>query len=204
MKTLFALTSSLNGDTSNSTALVEKFIERWTAANPDGLVTRRDVGRTPLPHLTGTTYSAYFTPADQIEESTRQQLALSDAVIEELEAADVIVIGAPMYNFSIPSGLKSWIDHIARVGRTFRYTDKGPEGLLKDKTVYVFGARGGNYSPDSPAHGMDFVTPYLKTILGFIGLTDVTFIHAEGIAMNNQGIAKAQDTIKTIFDRMAA
>ena len=120
----------------------------------------------------------------------------------ELETADVIVIGAPMHNFSLPSGLKAWIDHVARVGKTFRYTDEGPEGLLKSKKVFVLTARGGNYSENSPVHAMDHQAPYLRTILGFMGLDDVTFIHAQGVAQGEDGVRKAEAKIDTALAEM--
>lgn len=126
-----------------------------------------------------------------------------EAYIEDVEAADAIVIAAPMYNFSIPSTLKAWLDHITQAGRTFRYTAEGrPEGLLKDKKVYVVASRGGVYTGDSPVKTMDFQEPYLRHMLGFIGLTDVSFVHVEAQrispAATEAGLNKARQTIAQI------
>jgi len=204
MSRLLAITSSPKPEGSVSNALVQDFVDSWTFINAGGEVVLRDVGLTPPPHLDGATIGSFYTPEDQRDDSARNLIALSDALVEELEAADVIVIGAPMHNFGLSSGLKTWIDHVARVGRTFAYTDQGPKGMLTGKKVFVLGARGGNYSPGSPAHAMDFVTPYLKTVLGFIGLDDVTFIHAEGVASGGDGIEKAHRMVKSTFGKQAA
>ena len=120
-------------------------------------------------------------------------------VIEELLAADTLVIGSPMHNFSITSGLKTWIDHVARVGRTFQYTATGPEGLVKGKRAYVISARGGNYAEGSPAAGYNHQDTYLKTVLGFIGITDVVFINAEGVASGEQGVLEAASQIDSVL-----
>lgn len=204
MSHLLAITSSPNAEGSVSNALVEDFIDSWTAAKPQTAITRRDVGLNPPPHLDGATIGSIYTPVDQRDSGAQQRIALSDILVDELEAAQVIVIGAPMHNFGLPSGLKAWIDHVARVGRTFEYTAEGPKGLLSGKKVFVLGARGGDYSAASPAHGMDFVTPYLKTVLGFIGLDDVTFIHAEGVAAGGDGIAAAHLEVKSTVRSLAA
>ncbi|NQU58529.1 MAG: NAD(P)H-dependent oxidoreductase [Rhodospirillales bacterium] len=204
MTHLLAITSSPKAEGSVSNALVQDFVDNWISANREMSVTRRDVGLTPPPHLDGATIGSIYTPPDQRDEGAQHLIAFSDTLVEELEAADVIVIGAPMHNFGLPSGLKTWIDHIARVGRTFAYTEAGPKGMLSDKKVFVLGARGGNYSPDSPAHGMDFVTPYLRAVLGFIGLDDVTFIHAEGVASGGEGIAIAHEAVKSAVTGLAA
>jgi FMN-dependent NADH-azoreductase len=204
MTHLLVVTSSPKAQGSVSNALVQDFVDNLTAASSQTQVTRRDVGLSPPPHLDGATIGSIYTPVDQRDDLARQRISLSDRLVEELEAADVIVIGAPMHNFGLPSGLKTWIDHVARVGRTFAYGENGPEGLLKGKKVFVLGARGGNYGPESPAHGMDFVTPYLRTVLGFIGLDDVTFINAEGVASGSDGIALAHQAVKSAVTGLAA
>jgi len=204
MTHLLAITSSPKAEGSVSNALIQDFIENLTTASPETNVTRRDVGLSPPPHLDGAIIGSIYTPPDQRDENAQQLIALSDTLVEELEAADVIIIGAPMHNFGLPSGLKTWIDHVARVGRTFAYGEDGPKGMLRDKKVFVLGARGGNYAPESPAHGMDFVTPYLKTVLGFIGLDDVTFINAEGVASNSDGITLAHEAVKSAVTGLAA
>lgn len=205
MTTILSITSSPNPE-GVSTGLVSRFVEGWTAAQPDSAVVRRDVGMAPPPHLDGGTIGSFFTPPENRDASAQDLVALSDTLVDELEAADIIVIGAPMHNFGLTSGLKAWIDHVSRVGRTFAYTEDGPKGLLagKGKKVFVLGARGGDYSESSPVQGMDFVTPYLKTILGFMGLNDVTFIHAEGVAMGEEGVKQAHAQIKSTVASLAA
>jgi FMN-dependent NADH-azoreductase len=147
--------------------------------------------------------SALMTPAKEQTEA----VALADKLIAEVEAADTIVIAAPMYNFTIPSTLKAWLDHIARAGRTFRYTAAGPEGLLKGKKVFVVESRGGFYG-EGPAKAMDFQEPYLRAMLGFLGLNDVTFIHAEGQAVSAeaaaQGLLKARNAVAELLPLKAA
>ncbi|MBL6931640.1 MAG: NAD(P)H-dependent oxidoreductase [Rhodospirillales bacterium] len=203
MTNLLAITSSPNPQGVTS-GLIESFVETFKYALPEANAVRRDVGLTPPPHLDGATIGAYYTAPDALDDSAKELLALSDTIVGEVEAADIIVIAAPMHNFGLPSGLKAWVDHVARVGRTFAYTEEGPRGLLKDKKVFVLGARGGNYSETSPAHAMDFVTPYLKTVLGFIGLDDITFINAEGVASGGEGVALAHEEVKLAVTALAA
>ncbi|MBE1285863.1 MAG: FMN-dependent NADH-azoreductase [Rhodobacteraceae bacterium] len=143
-------------------------------------VIRRDVGEDTLPLLTETWVGATNTPADARTEAQKQALALSDVLVDELEAADVIVIGLPVYNFSMPASLKAWVDQVARVGRTFQYTENGPEGLLNGKRAIVAYASGG-VPMGSP---VDFASNYLRHVLGFIGITEVEFVAAEGMAIN--------------------
>ncbi|HEY3638371.1 MAG TPA: FMN-dependent NADH-azoreductase [Rhizomicrobium sp.] len=181
MKTLLFVTSSLSGPDSKSAQIGETFVDTWQASHGMARVIRRDLGLGNVPHLTGEHLKAWSTAPESRSERETALAAESNPLIEEVEAADVIVIAVPMYNFAIPSTLKAWIDHITRAGRTFQYTATGTvEGLLKNKKVYVVAARGGIYTGDSPVKAMDFQEPYLRAILGFNGLTDVTFIHVEG------------------------
>ncbi len=207
MTNILTLNSSPKTEGSVSRDLIERFVDNWLA-NDTASVVARDVGTTPPPHLDEATIGAFYTPEDARSDAQRARIALSDELVGELEAADVIVIGAPMHNFGIPSGLKAWIDLVARVGRTFKYTENGPEGLLTGKKVYVLTARGGNYSEDSPAHAMDHQVPYLRTVLGFLGLDDVTFIHAQGVAGGEDGIRAAEvevdRAVTTALRRLAA
>ena len=152
-------------------------------------MTLRDLLLQPHPVLDEATLGALFTPAAQRTPEQAARVALDDALIAEVQAADVIVLGVPMYNFGVPASLKNWIDAIVRVGVTFRYTLNGPEGLLKGKKVYVALSRGGKYR-NTPA---DTQVPYLKTVLGFVGLTDIAFVYAEGLAMG-------PDAERTAFD----
>ncbi len=195
MTHLLTLSSSPNRNASNSNKLIETFVAHWSAQDPDLKRTHRDIGVNPPAHLDGDTINAFYTATDELTDEQRQLLAYSDQAIAELQSADVIVIGAPMHNFGIPSALKAWIDQVARVGKTFKYTDHGPVGLLSHKQVIVLGARGGNYGETSAIRSMDHQTPYLKTALGFLGLSDVTFIYGEAVAKNQDGMDAAQVTI---------
>jgi FMN-dependent NADH-azoreductase len=179
--TILHIQSSPLGERSVSRKLGAKVLERLKEQHPDAQVISRDLVENPFPHLDGLTIGAFFTPADQRDEVLSEAVKLSDSAVDELMAADAIVIEAPMYNFSVPSTLKSWIDHIARAGRTFRYDESGPVGLVpSEKKVFICSARTGVYS-NGQMQALDFQEPYLKTVLGFIGMTDVTFVRAEGL-----------------------
>jgi FMN-dependent NADH-azoreductase len=208
MKTLLMVTSSLLGEDSKSTKIATEFVAAWKAAEGAARIVHRDLAGGAVPHLTSEHMAAWMTPHQDRSEHQRELAKESDPLIEEVEAANVIVIAAPMYNFSIPSSLKAWIDHITRAGRTFHYTANGPEGLLKNKKVFVIAARGGIYTGDSPAKAYDFQEPYLRTILGFNGLTDVTFIHVEGQKLNPEaaqaGIVQARKTVGEITTSVRA
>ena len=176
MANILVLNSSVLGDGSVSKALVGEAVRRLLETSPGAIVVERDLGTAPVPHLTTANVAGVRgVPATEPELAAR---ALSDKLIAELRAADTIVIGAPMYNFSIPTGLKAWFDYLLRAGDTFKYSEAGPQGLLTGKRVIVIEARGGLYS-EGPAQAMDFQEPYLRALLGFVGLSDVTFIHAE-------------------------
>jgi FMN-dependent NADH-azoreductase len=203
MKNLLFVTSSLSGADSKSERIAKEFVASWQAAHGRAHVVTRELGTGAVPHLSGDHLKAWTTPPDQRSEREHSFARQSDPLIEEVEAADVIVIAAPMYNFAIPSTLKAWIDHITRAGRTFRYSATGTvEGLLKGKKVFVVAARGGIYTGDSPAKALDFQEPYLRAILGFNGLTDVTFIHVEGQKMSPEaadaGLARAREVVADV------
>ena len=176
---ILQINSSARREGSHSTALANRIVRRLRDANPDAKVTVRDLTTSPHPVLDEAALSALFTPASQRTAEHAARVALDDALIAEIKAADVVVLGVPMYNFGISVQLKNWIDAISRAGVTFRYSEKGPEGLLKGKKVYVALARGGRYR-NTPA---DTQVPYLSTVLGFLGMTDVRFVYAEGLAM---------------------
>ncbi|HSH96754.1 MAG: FMN-dependent NADH-azoreductase [Methylophilaceae bacterium] len=183
--------SSPLGDHSVSRKLTAKILAELKANQLDTHIVTRDLGTSPLPHLNGITVGAFFTPPDQRNDALNAALKLSDEVIDELFAADVIVIGAPMWNFGIPSSLKAWIDHIARAGRTFTYGASGPESLLPaGKKVIIVSSRGGIYSA-GPMQAMDHQETYLKAVLGFIGLHDVSIVRAEGVAMGEDAVKGA-------------
>lgn len=177
--------SPRRGD-ANSTKLASQVSQRLQASHAGSSLTVRDLGEQPVTVLDETALGALFTPAEQRSANQAAVVAEYDALIAEVQSHDAIVLGVPMYNFGVPVQLKAWIDAIARAGVTFRYTENGPEGLLKGKTVYVALARGGLYR-DTPK---DSQVPYLKTVLGFLGLTDVRFIYAEGLNMGPEAAAK--------------
>lgn len=203
MSKLLFVKSSIFGEDSKSANVAYDFIRRWSEHHPASDIVVRDLGAAPVPHLSLEHLGALATPADNRSATQKAWLDQADKLIEELEQADVIVIASPMYNFSISSNLKAWIDHVTRAGRTFRYTEEGrPEGLLKNKKVVVVTGRGGVYS-EGPLTAFDFQEPYLRTILGFIGLTHITFIHVEGLRISlaaaEKGIAKAKAAIGSVL-----
>lgn len=197
MKRLLQINSSLSGDEGYSNILTNQFVQQWQARHPNGTVRVRDLARHPVPHLDAERLHAFITPADKRTEQQREIVAYSDSLINELREADVIVFGVPMYNFGIPSTLKAYFDHIARSGETFRYTEKGAEGLLEDKPVYLLAARGGVYAGTDA----DSQTSYLNTFLSFLGLRNTQFIYAEGIAVSEtkqQALAQASAQIEQL------
>lgn len=162
-----------------SRQLTAQFVESWRHQHPEANVVQRDLAATPLEHVTDEWVQAKNSDPATLTAEQKRVLANSDALIEELDRADTIVIGAPMYNFAISAPLKARIDQVVRVGKTFRSTPTGPQGLLKGKKTFVITARGGAYRPGTATERLDYQEPYLRHILGVIGLTDLTFIHAE-------------------------
>ena len=199
MKTLLQLNTSLFADNGNSTRLANRFVAAWRAQNPGGRVIVRDLVDDPVQHLTAEHVMAFGTPADQRTPEQAELVATSDALIAELKAADVVVLGLPMYNFGVPSQLKAYFDQLARAGVTFRYTDKGPQGLIGDKPVHVFAARGGLYL-GTPR---DTQTGYVTTFLNFIGLHDLRFVFAEGLNMGVEAKTAALAQAEEAIDRFA-
>ena len=189
---ILQINASARREGANSTRVANAIVARLQAANPAAMLTLRDLAVTPHPVLDEAALGALFTPAEQRTAEQAARVVLDDALIAEIQAHDMIVLGVPMYNFGIPVQLKSWIDAIARAGVTFRYTATGPEGLLTGKKVFVALARGGLYRDTAN----DSQVPYLKSVLGFLGLTDVHFIYAEGLAMgpeaSEKGFAQAE------------
>ena len=176
---ILIVSSSANGERSVSNGLVAGFVDSVRAADPAAHVVLRDVGANPLPHLTADTVAAIKgEPTSTAELEAR---ALSDALIDELQAADTIVIASPMYNFGMSSTLKAWFDHVLRAGITFRYTSDGPEGLLKGKKAVVIESRAGFYG-EGAAVAMDAQEPHIRILLGFMGIDDVTFVRADKLA----------------------
>jgi FMN-dependent NADH-azoreductase len=201
MATILHINSSVRNHGSLSRQLTGEFLAKWQAANPADMVVERDLAAVPVPHLTEQMMGAFFTPADQRSPEQAQTVQLSDTLVDELLSADVIVIGAPMYNFSVSSTLKAWIDHVARAGRTFQYSAAGVVGLATGKRVFIVTATGGVYS-EGPSQSFDFLATYLRSVLGFMGMTDVTFIRAEGLAMGDDAVAATLSKSRAALDNL--
>ena len=194
--------SSILGDASASRILTAAIVDELRREDPQATVVHRDLSVEAIPHLDGAIAAGFrATGSTEFDDATRAEHARSEALVNELLASDVIVVGAPMYNFSVPTQLKAWIDRIAQAGRTFRYTEKGPEGLAGGKTVIVASSRGGMYAANPAAAGMDHQESYLKTVFGFFGVTDIRIVRAEGVAMGEaakaQALASADVEIRT-------
>jgi FMN-dependent NADH-azoreductase len=184
---ILQINSSARSQGSESTRWADTIVARLLQKNPDASLVRRDLAANPHPLLDEATLYALFTPAEQRTPEQAARIALDDALIAQLQQADVLVIGSPMYNFGMTVQLKSWFDAIARAGVTFKYTASGPQGLLSGKKVYVALARGGMHRDGAS----DSQVPHLKTLLGFLGMTDVQFVYSEGIAMGPEAVARA-------------
>lgn len=197
---ILQINSSSRPDASHSSRLADSLVQRVRAAHQDATLTVRDLGRTPLRELDEPALQALFTPAEQRSAEQAARVAIDDALIAEIQAADVLVLGVPMYNFGVPAQLKNWIDAIARAKVTFTYTEQGPAGLLTGKKVYVALTRGGLYR-NTPA---DTQVPYLKTVLAFLGMTDVQFVYAEGLAMGPQAEQDALASAQVQIDEVTA
>jgi len=200
MKTLLKISSSLFSEKGQSSLLADRFVDMWKEANADGRVIGRDLAKNPVPHLTGERFQAFLTEAGERSAEQAAYAAESDLLIEELVSADVVVLGLPMYNFGIPSTLKAWIDHVARAGITFKYTDTGPVGLLSDRPVHIFASRGGYYE-GTP---MDTQSAYITHFLNFIGIRDINFIYAEGLARGGDVRCQSLDRANRLIERIAA
>lgn len=182
--------SGILGDHSVSRRLTAAIAAQIKADQPDASITYRDLVADALPHLTGAHLMAANAKPEDVDATVAGDVATSAAVLDEFLAADTIIVGAPMYNFSLPSQLKAWIDRIAVAGKTFRYGENGPEGLAKGKKVIVVSTRGGHYS-SGPAAIMDHQESYLTAVFGFIGITDVEFVRAEGLNLGDVSKASA-------------
>jgi FMN-dependent NADH-azoreductase len=189
MPNILVLDSAATGDQSVSHRLTDALVASLAERSPESRIVRRDIGAEPIPHLTAETVFA-IRSGEASTEAGAAALALSDRLIDEIRQADTLVIGAPMYNFGIPSTLKAWFDHVLRARITFRYAETGPEGLMTGKKAIVVEARAGLYS-EGPAAAMDSQEPHLRTLLGFMGITDVTFVRAEKLAFGPEAAEAA-------------
>ena len=199
MTTLLQIKASISHDQGLSSQLANNFVAAYRKSHPDAKVLVREVASAePVPHLNGERFGAFIAKPEARTDAQHAVVAYSDALIDELKRADIIVIGLPMYNFGVPSQLKAYFDHIARAGVTFKYTATGPVGLLTGKKVYVFAARGGLYA-GSP---LDTQTGYVRDFLAFLGMRDVQFVYAEGLAVSPEsreaGLAKAAAEIASL------
>ena len=198
MKTLLKIQASLFGANGQSSQLADDFVARWLASNPDGRVVTRDLTAEPVPHLSAERFGVFLAKPQDRTPAQQTIVDYSDRLIGELQNADVVVFAMPMYNFSVPSTVRSYFDHIARAGVTFQYTERGAEGLIKGKQVYLFVARGGIYTEQA-----DTETPYLRQFLGFLGMTDVKVIDAQGLAMGDEsrerGLSIARQAIAELI-----
>ncbi len=199
---ILQINSSLYSGQGQSSRLADQLVTRLHEEHPGAQLTVRDLAQDPVPHLDAERFGAFLARPEERNPEQQAVVQYSDALIEELRHAEVIVLGLPMYNFGVPSQLKAWFDHIARAGVTFKYTDKGAVGLLGGKKVYVIAARGGIYA-GTPA---DAQTGYVRSFLAFLGLGDVEFVYAEGLAMGaearEKALADAQARIRTLTPQL--
>ncbi len=204
---LLHIDSSIMGDNSVSRGLGQQAVEQLKSATPSLEVTYYDLAANPVPHLDSGLFAAQGLPVDQRTPEQQANVALSEKILADFLAADVLVIGAPMYNFGLPSQLKSWIDRIAVAGKTFKYTAAGPQGLAGGKRAIIISSRG-SFFKDAPMQAMEHQESHLKTVLGFLGITDVTVVRAEGVATSpdnrNAALEIARTTIATLNPRRAA
>ncbi|WP_316799031.1 FMN-dependent NADH-azoreductase [Pedobacter frigidisoli] len=197
MKRILHLISSIQGNQSYSLQLSRAILKKILDKYPGSVVEEVDLNNVNIPHLNSSLLQSMFTPADKHTEESRALLRYSDEAVAQLLAVDIVVVGAPLYNLTVPSTLKAWLDHITRAGITFGYGENGPIGLVKDKKVYVAMSSGGVYA-DGPAKGADFVAPYLKSVFGLLGMTDVTVFRAEGVkvaGVKDTALAKGIESI---------
>ncbi|WP_432698238.1 FMN-dependent NADH-azoreductase [Marinobacterium sp. YM272] len=192
MATLLYVKSSISGDHGQSSQLAEQLIADWKAKNPQGEVLTRDLFADEIPHLDAKRFGALISSPDERSSEQQAIVDFSDQLIDEVRQADMLVIGVPMYNFGVPSQMKAWIDHLARAGVTFKYTEAGSVGLLEDKPVLLLATRGGQYKDV----GADFQIPFVTQFLSFIGLNDTRVIYAEGLAMGEELAQQALSAAK--------
>ncbi|MEE3636203.1 FMN-dependent NADH-azoreductase [Pseudomonas sp. AL 58] len=198
MSRVLIIESSARQNDSISRQLTRDFIAQWQSAHPTDTITVRDLAANPVPHLDETLLGGWMKPQEQRTAEELKALQRSNELTDELLAADVLVMAAPMYNFTIPSTLKAWLDHVLRAGITFKYTETGPQGLLTGKRAYVLTARGGIHAGGASDHQ----EPYLRQVMAFIGIHDVTFIHAEGLNMggdfHDKGLNQAKAKLAAV------
>jgi FMN-dependent NADH-azoreductase len=203
MNTVLLLKTSLFSENGNSSRLAQCFVDELRARDPALEVVVRDLAAEPVPHLDAERFGAFLAKPEERTSAQAGIVAYSDALIDEIRRADVVVLGLPLYNFGLPSQLKAYFDHVARAGVTFRYTANGPEGLMTGKRAYVFATRGGRYAGTAK----DTQTGYVRDFLGFIGITDVEFVYAEGLAISDasrqSALAQARNAAEALLEPLA-
>ncbi len=204
MSTLLQINTSLFSAGGQSTQLANNFVEQWRNSHADAQVVVRDLAASPVPHLNAERVTAFMTPAEQRSVEQQEIVAYSDALIDEIKRADVVVIGLPLYNFGIPSALQAYFDHLARAGVTFKYTAEGPVGFLQGKRVLVFATRGGKYAGTAN----DSATTHVRSFLKLLGMADVEFVYAEGLNLGadirEQGLNAAREQSTQLAQLLAA
>jgi FMN-dependent NADH-azoreductase len=202
---LLHIDSSPLGGNSVSRQLTQRIVAQWRASHPGTTVEYLDLAANAPSHLSVDSLGFGAGPdAQGLSDVQRRENEISEQLVSQFLAADVVVVGAPMYNFSVPTQLKAWIDRVAQVGRTFKYTEKGPQGLAGGKTVIVASSRGGVYSTNPALSGLDHQESYLKTVFGFIGITDIQFVRAEGVAMGDAAKAQALSAADMVIRSLSA
>ncbi|HEY4815434.1 MAG TPA: FMN-dependent NADH-azoreductase [Chthoniobacterales bacterium] len=204
MPTLLHLDASPRGDYSISRQLSAAAVAAWKDKHPGGKVIVRDLTKTKMTFVDLDWITGAFSAPDQLTDDHKSALAISDTLISELLEADEIVMGTPMYNFTVPAVVKAWIDHVVRAGKTFNYGSSGPEGLAKGRKMLVTVASGGSYDKGSGMEAYNYETPYLRQILGFIGITDLTFVHAGGTMRVVQGQISAEEFLAPLLKQIRA
>jgi len=200
MSTLLQINASIHADHGQSSQLATQFVRAFSRARPDLRIVLRDLASDTVPHLSAERFAAFLSKPQERSAAQSDVVAYSDALIAELKQADVIVLGLPMYNFGVPSQLKAYFDHIARAGETFRYTANGPVGLLQGKKAYIFAARGGLYAGTA----LDTQTNYVRDFLRFVGIEDIEFVYAEGLAISPESKASGLASAAAQIERLAA
>jgi FMN-dependent NADH-azoreductase len=202
MTRILRIDASSRTEDSHSRQFADRFLESWLQAHPDDEVVVRDIVRRPVPHISAATIAGFYTPPEAFTDETRASTALSDNLIAELRAADLLLISTPMYNFSVPSSLKAWIDHVVRIGHTFSFSpESGFAGLLNGKRAVIVTASGAAFSGEA-MRPMDFLGPYLKTLLGFLGFHSVEVISVEGTTIDPAALERSQAAAQAQIARL--
>lgn len=197
MKNILHIVTSPRGAQSYSIQLGNALTDKIALANPGSTVTQLNLAESPYDHISGEMIAAFFTPQEQLSDDQKVIIKPSNDAVEQLLNSDILVIGLPLYNLGIPSNLKSWLDNVVRAGKTFAYSEQGPRGLLEGKKVYIAVASGGVYS-EGPFKAFDFIEPYLRGTFGFMGITDVEFVRAEGTSrpeLQENAVSKALNAV---------